>query len=89
MKPSPHLGGFTVLRGILKEGQCPDCAAMHTPEQPHNQQSLFYQYSFMEKNGRWPTWADALAHCTPELRKQWVEALAEHGITVTEPDVRS
>jgi hypothetical protein len=27
-------------------------------------------------------WADALAHCTPEMRAQWVTLLAENGVTV-------
>ena len=79
---SNHLNGFTLLRGSMKEGQCPECAAVHTPEMPHNQQSLFWQYSFMEKQGRWPTWNDALAHCTPEMRAEWVKRLAEHGVKV-------
>lgn len=79
---SGHLGGFTLLRGKLKEGQCAECAVVHEPEMPHNQQSLFWQYSFREKHGRWPTWADALAHCSPEMRAQWATALAEHGVIV-------
>jgi len=77
------LGGFTLLRGKLKPGQCAECATVHTPEMPHNQQSLFWQYHFRELNGRWPTWNDALAHCSPEMKAQWIAALAKHGITVT------
>lgn len=80
---SNNLGGFSLLRRKLKEGQCPECAAIHEPEMPHNQQSLFWQYSFMEKNGRWPTWNDALAHCTPEMRAEWVRLLAEKGVVVS------
>ena len=76
------LGGFTLLRGRLKEGQCAECAVAHDPAQPHNQQSLFWQYNFMEKQGRWPTWADAMAHCTPQMQADWTRALAEHGIVV-------
>lgn len=79
---SGHLGGFKLLRAPMKDGQCPECAVVHEPEMPHNQQSLFWQYNFMEKNGRWPTWADALAHCSTEMRAQWVTALAEHGVIV-------
>lgn len=79
---SPHLGGFTLLRGKLKEGQCAECAVVHEPTMPHNQQSLFWQYSFMEKNGRWPTWADAMAHCTPEMKAHWIRELAQHGVVV-------
>ena len=86
MPASGNLGGFTLLRGRLTEGQCPECAVVHPPEMPHNQQSLFWQYSFREKHGRWPTWADALAHCTPEMRASWVAALAEQGVVVPSPE---
>ena len=40
---------------------CPECAVKHGPNEPHNQQSLAYQYDFYGKNGRWPTWEDAMA----------------------------
>lgn len=80
---SGNLGGFKLLRGKLAPGQCPECAVVHDPAMPHNQESLFWQYSFMEKNGRWPTWSDAMAHCTPEMRAKWVSALAEHGVVVS------
>jgi hypothetical protein len=81
-QPGPHLGGSTLHRGKLKEGQCPECATVHDPALPHNQQSLFWQYSFREQHGRWPTWEDAMSHCTPEMKLQWTRALAEHGVTV-------
>lgn len=75
---------------MLKEGMllpppadtCQECAVKHEPQMPHNQQSLFYQYSFRKKNDRWPTWADAMAHCAPEMRAQWTSMLAERGVTV-------
>ncbi len=79
-----NLGGFTLLRGKLAPGQCAECAVIHDPKMPHNQQSLFWQYSFREKNGRWPTWGDAMAHCTPEMRQQWINELAKHNIVVPE-----
>jgi len=79
------LGAFTLLRGRLKEGQCAECAVVHDATLPHNQQSLFWQYNFMEKHGRWPTWADAMAHCTPEMQTLWKRALAKHGIVVPKP----
>jgi len=80
-----HLGGFRLFRGRMKEGQCPECAVVHDAEQPHNQQSLFYQYSFREKHGRWPTWADAMAHCSPEVKAFWVKELATFGVVVGGP----
>ena len=82
MSGKTNLGGFKLLRGKLEEGQCPECAVKHAPEMPHDQTSMFWLYSFMEKQGRWPTWNDALAHCQPEMRQRWVAALAERGIVV-------
>ncbi|MEG3071067.1 MAG: hypothetical protein HQP61_02355 [Peptococcaceae bacterium] len=72
---------FMVLDNI-SPGICPECATKHDPEQPHNQQSLTYQYKFYGKHGRWPTWDDAMGHCTEEVKQAWKEALKEYGITV-------
>lgn len=54
-----------------REGTCPVCATEHDPAEPHNADSLYYQYRFYGLRGRWPTWADAVAHCTPEMRDGW------------------
>lgn len=64
-----------------KEGTCSDCAVAHDPDMPHNQQSLHWQYRFYGAFGRWPTWADALAHCTPTMRAQWRIELARHKVS--------
>ena len=61
---------------------CQECAVKHDPDMPHNQQSLHYQYKFYKQNGRWPTWGDAMAHCTPGMRKSWIWALKERGIEI-------
>jgi hypothetical protein len=61
-----HLGGWKMLP--TKPGVCPECAMAHETTQPHNAESMTYQYSFYDKHGRWPTWADALAHCSPEVQ---------------------
>lgn len=74
--------GITLL-GNTPPGTCPMCAVKHDPAMPHNQQSLAYQYKFYDLHGRFPTWADAMAHCSDEIKAQWREALAEHGIVVT------
>lgn len=58
-------------------GKCPVCATEHEPELPHNLQSLAYQYRFYDEHGRWPTWDDAMAHCTDEVKALWMEALSE------------
>ena len=66
-----EIHGMTLL-GRTPEGTCPECAVKHDPEQPHNRDSLTYQYKFYDQHGRWPTWADAMAHCPDVLEKhEW------------------
>lgn len=79
--------GKVTAFGILPAppGTCPDCAVDHKPDQPHNQQSLFYQYSFYGRCKRWPTWHDAMAHCPPDIRSQWIAELAKKGVEVKAP----
>lgn len=71
------------MRGRLKPGQCAECAVVHEPHEPHNQQSLFYQYSFREKHGRWPTWTDAMAHCSDDIKAITRQVLKENGVKLT------
>lgn len=54
-----------------KVGTCPICATNHEPEMPHNAQSIYYQYRFYGIRGRWPTWADAIAHCAGPMKEHW------------------
>jgi len=65
-----------------KPGVCQICATKHEPSEPHNQQSLYYQYRFYAEHGRWPTWEDAMAHCDEETKVAWKEALREHGVKI-------
>lgn len=58
-------------------GTCPVCAHPHAASQPHNAESIYYQYRFKFLRGRWPTWADALAHCTPTARRLWERAIRD------------
>ena len=76
-----HRHGMTLL-GRTPEGTCPECAVKHDPEQPHNRDSLVYQYKFYDQHGRWPTWKDAMAHCSPEMQEVWTKALEAKGVTV-------
>ena len=71
--------GINML-GKTPEGTCPECATKHLPEHPHNQQSLAYQYKFYDENGRWPTWDDAMKHCTEEMKTRWKEELTKAGV---------
>jgi hypothetical protein len=77
-------GGLRMLPG--PPGTCEWCHTEHEPDQPHNQQSLPYQMKFHTLHGRWPTWSDAMAHCTPEVKAQWREHLKEmmlsHGMQI-------
>lgn len=66
-------------------GKCQECATIHLPEEPHNNDSLFYKYHFHGRRGRWPTWKDAVAHCDPATREAWEAALRERGAW-TEPE---
>jgi len=58
-----------------KKGTCPVCAIKHGPDEPHNRQSLYYQFRFYGLHGRWPTWADAIAHCSDKIKRLWEEEL--------------
>ncbi len=74
------VGGMTLLPARL--GTCPECATSHMPEMPHNQQSLYYQYHFYADNKRWPTWEDAMAHCTENVKVLWENELAKQGVSI-------
>lgn len=64
---------------------CPICAAKHENTAPHNCQSIYYQYRFFGIRGRWPTWADAIAHCDEETQSQWKAELMKMNAW-TEPE---
>ena len=65
--------------------RCQTCAMRHDPGDPHNPDSFYYQTVFNIEHGRLPTWKDAAAHCTDEVRARWLPllngALAGHGRT--------
>jgi hypothetical protein len=58
---------------------CPICATKHAAADPHNALSLYYLYRFYGLRGRWPTWADAVAHCSDQIRGAWQQALRDRG----------
>lgn len=74
------LGTFGLLPAA--EGTCEWCAVRHFPSQPHNAQSMFYQYRFYNEHGRWPNWLDAMAHCSDELKTAWKSHLKKLGVDV-------
>ena len=59
-------------------GKCQECAVVHDPSMSHDKDSLYYQMRFKMKHGRWPTWADAMAHCTEEMKAEWTLHLTAH-----------
>lgn len=75
-----QIGAFKMLPP--SPNKCQECAVDHLPSQPHNQQSLYYQYHFYSDNNRWPTWKDAMSHCSEELKTKWIDALKEKGVNV-------
>lgn len=82
MKPilGKHLGAFSLLPAA--PGTCPECAVAHPPELPHNQKSLFYQTKFYIDHNRYPTWEDAMGHCSEEMKAVWREELRKLGVVV-------
>lgn len=62
---------------------CQKCAVDHTPDLPHNQQSMFWKYWFYkDSGGQWPSWRDAMAHCSEEMKQHWVTHLEARGIDI-------
>ena len=59
---------------------CQECAVKHKPEEPHDATSLYYQYSFHAKHGRWPGWLDAMSHCSEEMKAAWTKELKKRGL---------
>ena len=59
-----------------------ECGIVHEPELPHDPMKLQYQYYFYAEHDRWPTWVDALAHCSDEMYEAWREGLAQHGVVI-------
>lgn len=58
---------------------CQVCGRAHDPDQPHDALSLYYAVTFRGMIGRDPTWADAMAHCAPEVQEAWRAGLLGHG----------
>lgn len=66
-------------------GACPRCGNVHDESQPHNAVSPRYMEWFaesVEHRQRAPTWADAMAHCSPDVQAEWRGLLRQCGITV-------
>ena len=77
-QPETDRKTFGMLRP--QENKCQCCAVQHGIDQPHDKTSLFYQMYFNARNGRWPTWDDAMAHCSDDIKAQWRDQLALRGL---------
>lgn len=75
-----HLGPWDLMPP--PKGTCPECAVAHSVEQPHDKQSIFYQYKFYNEHGRSPTWKDAMEHCTKEIKEYWIIELKSVGVNI-------
>lgn len=62
-------------------GRCRVCATAHRKEDPHDRDSLYYQNRFFRKHKRFPTWEDAMSHCTEERKAAFRDELSHRGIT--------
>ncbi len=54
-------------RKLLTVDVCPLCLTKHKFNMPHYKDSVFYQCTFWSQHKRWPTWNDAIAHCSQEM----------------------
>lgn len=82
-KPSKAMMGYI---NRTPPGTCEFCAVDHQPENAHNCQSLHYQYQFYFRYQRWPTWADAIAHCDEPIKQLWQTVLKEKKDWSEHPD---
>jgi len=76
----PKVGDFHLMP--CASDVCQECGVDHAPKTPHNQQSMYYKYKFYSQHDRWPTWADAMEHCTDDVKQRWIEGLKMHGVEV-------
>lgn len=76
-KETPQRSSFKMLPPAAD--RCQICAERHPPESAHNAQSLYYQMAFHGIAGRYPTWADAVAHCDDKMKAAWKAKLTELG----------
>jgi len=69
-----------MMLGSPADHLCQVCAGNHKADDPHDCNSLFYQYAFYKEYSRWPTWKDAVAHCSEGTQKLWENELRGLGL---------
>lgn len=60
-------------------GTCPTCGTRHPAEMPHSVSAPYYKYMFWRREGRFPGWEDAMAHCSEAVKTDWRRALEKGG----------
>ena len=63
-------------------GSCPICDTKHDPKEPHDRDSLYYQNWFRKRYKRFPTWEDAMNHCSDSVKTNFIKKLAKRGIEI-------
>jgi hypothetical protein len=71
---------LTLKLAPVQEGHCPQCDTVHDTWDAHDQTSSYYQLWFFDAYGRLPTWTDAMAHCSEEIRRFWTALLQGQGL---------
>ena len=71
MRPSDGMDEIRITAPV--PGTCPVCATKHDERDPH------------EANKRFPSWWDAMSHCTDMTKAVWVEKLKKRGIILETP----
>lgn len=59
---------------------CAVCGATHDANVPHNKYSAYYRAQFYAKHKRFPTWQDAMAHCSEEMKEDFTKVLQFMGL---------
>jgi hypothetical protein len=55
------------------------CGAAHELGDAHDWTSVYYMLSFRSTFGRFPTYKDAIAHCTIRKKREWMSAIRRAG----------
>lgn len=81
-----HTDGMEEVR-ITAPGprMCPVCATLHDVGDPHDRDSLYYQNLFYKKHKRFPTWQDAMRHCSESEKRKWRKRLELRGVSLDAP----
>jgi hypothetical protein len=56
-------------------GTCPVCAAKHRKDAPHDKNSVYFQNWFYHRHRRFPTWEDAMEHCSEKTKASFREKI--------------